>query len=106
MKEGAGNSYLVERLNPEELQKAKEQNLAETGRRSTTRIYTIEQTRLSPHAIKISYGLFSEDLPLDAKDRVKPGTKILIIQRTEEVLSPIEGVYVLGENLKERRREQ
>jgi hypothetical protein len=105
MKEGAGNSYSVERLNPEERQKATEQNLAETGRRSTSRIFTIEQTRLSPDTIKISYGLFTHDLPLGTRDRVKPGTKILVIQRTENLLSPIEGIYVLGENLKEKPKE-
>ncbi len=102
MKEIPEDAYPVERLTPEELQIARGQNVAELNRRSTTRILTIQQTRQYPNVIEISYGIFSQVLPLEVKDKVKPGTKIVVVHQSEEILSPIEGVYVLGENLKEK----
>ena len=101
MSELPGNSYPVESLNPEALQTAQEQNLAEVDRRSRTRIFTIEQTKEFPTSIAISYGGLNQSLPLTVKDKLKPGTKILVVQQSELEFSPIEGVYVLGENLKE-----
>ncbi len=102
MKEVPENPYPVERLNPEELQIAKAQNIAELNRRSRTRIFTIEQTREYPTSVDISYADFGQALPLEAKNKVKPGTKILVVQQSELEISPIEGVYVLGENLVEK----
>ena len=105
VKELPENAYPEERLSPEELRRARQHNLAEFDRRSTTRIYTIEQTRWSPKKVEISYGVFGMGLPLEAKDKVKPGAKIVVVQKSEDQLSPVESIYVLGENLLERPKE-
>jgi hypothetical protein len=102
MMEVPGNSYPVEKLNAEAFQKAKEQNLAEFDRRSLTRIYTVEQTRKYPTALEISYGDVVQELPIEAYEKVKPGTKILVVQLSEDAFSPTKDVYALGENLKEK----
>ncbi|MFL5627117.1 MAG: hypothetical protein ACJ788_16175 [Ktedonobacteraceae bacterium] len=59
-----------------------------------------------PTSIAFSYGGLNQSLPLTAKDKLKPGTKILVVQQSKLEISPIEGVYVLGENLKEKPKDQ
>lgn len=92
----------VKILGAQELKYAKAGNLAEHGRRSQSRIYTIEQTKIRPNSVEISCGNFSHNLPLGARDSVEPGMKILVLQETGDILSKIKGIYPVGENLKEK----
>jgi hypothetical protein len=62
-------------------------------------IYTVEQTKQFRNSVAIYYGGLSHELPLTVKDKVKPGTKILVVQQSEYIHSPIEGIYALGDNL-------
>ncbi len=97
-----GQPEVVKRLNNQELQIAREQNLAEHKRYSTTRIYTVEETRTCNDSLEIFYGHFGVRLPREARGAVKPGTKILVVQDGLDVLSGTEGVYALGKNLVEK----
>jgi hypothetical protein len=102
MKEVPEHPYQVERLNPEEFQKAREQNLIELERRSKTRIYIIEETKTYPDRVEFSYGWFTHQVPIQAKDQIRLGSKILIVQHSDDETSPVEAVYALGENLLEQ----
>lgn len=101
MKEVPENAFQVERLHPEEFQIARERNIAELEKRSRTRIYVIEETRTYPDRVEFSYGWFTQQVPIEAKDQIKLGSKILVVQRSEDETSAIEEIYALGENLKE-----
>jgi hypothetical protein len=101
MKENPDHAYQVERLEPEEFQRAQEQNFAELERHSRTRIYVIEEIRTYPERIEFSYGWYSYKAPKAAKEHIRPGSKILLVQRSEDDTSPVEAVYALGENLLE-----
>jgi hypothetical protein len=102
MKEVPENAYQVERLQPEEFQKARERNSAELARRSKTRIYIIEETKTYPDRVEFSYGWFTHQVPIEATDQIRPGSKILVVQRSEDETSPVEAVYALGVNLLEQ----
>jgi len=101
MKESPNNSHPEERLNPADLQNAREKNLAEADRLTTTRIYIVEGITEFPDTLVISYGGLSQDLQLEAKGKVQPGTKLVVVQQSEDQLSQIEAVYLLGETLVE-----
>jgi hypothetical protein len=101
MKEVPENAYQVERLYPEEFQIARDQNIAELERRSRTRIYVIEETKTYPDRVEFSYGWFTHQVPIEAKDQIRPGSKILIVQRSEDEASAVEEIYALGANLQQ-----
>ena len=103
MEEVPNSAQLVESLPPDEFQIAREQNILESERLSTTHIYTVESTGKWPKSTEISYGGRSLHLPISASDMIKPGTKVVVIQQSENPLSLVDGVYVLGENLMERK---
>lgn len=102
MEKAPNSAYQIESLAPNEFQIAREQNEAELGRHSRTRIFIIEETRTFPDRMEFTYGWYSYEVPVEAKDQVRPGGKILMVQRSEALDSPIEEVYALGENLKKQ----
>ena len=90
--EGTSRSPISqEQLPSEERQRARERNLAEIKRRSTTRIFEVEETRTYPKSIGFSYGYFSYEVSSEEREQVKPGTKLLFVQQSDDALSPIEG---------------
>jgi hypothetical protein len=95
--------YNVERLPAGELQIARVQNNLESDRLAPTHVYIVEDTKKWDESMQISYGARCLQLPLSASDMIKPGTKVVVIQQSEDPLSPVDGVYVLGENLMERK---
>ena len=77
-KEASSNAYHIETLNPQDLQRAQEENSAEFVRHSKTLIYTVEKTTEYPDSFEITYARsIHQGFPIGAKGMVKPGDRIL-----------------------------
>ncbi|SRR6266487_4931786 len=103
MEEVPNSAPLLESLPSDEYEIARKQNIVESDRLSITHVYAVESIKKWPASLEISYGARSFHLPISASDMIKPGTKVLVVQHSENPLSPVDGVYVLGENLMERK---
>ena len=102
MERRPGEPLSTEQLLPEELARVRARNEAESQRQSTMRIYEVEATRTYPNRVEFDYGFLSFQVYSEGREQVKPGTKLLFVQQSEFVGSPIKGVYVLGKNLSEK----
>jgi hypothetical protein len=64
--------------------------------------FYIEETRTFPNHVEFTYGWYSYEVPIEAKDQIRPGSKVLMVQRSEALDSPIEEIYALRESLKKQ----